>query len=90
MSYQCPECKKNLKTKKSLKRHIETQHQSKEEPKDKKNIKVLEIKAPKKKKPTTEETESGGYHCNNCGATLTKGQDPCPACGEALNWEGIE
>lgn len=87
MSFQCLECQKVLKTKKSLKRHMETQHHSPKEPAGK-EIKILEIKMPATKKPASPEPK--GYHCNNCGAALSKGQTPCPACGEALNWEGIE
>lgn len=44
----------------------------------KKSPEVLKIKKPNKKE--------GGFHCLDCGHTLTKGQNPCPSCGESLAW----
>jgi len=44
------------------------------------------------KKPETRGSspESGGYHCNDCGAAVKKGQEICPGCGEQLIWKGVE
>jgi len=91
MEYKCDQCTpaKFFKTKARLRRHEGRVHD-----KDKGKsaagsaaAPIFEVKKPSKK---TNAPEPGGYHCNNCGAPLTKGQDPCPACGEELNWEGIE
>jgi hypothetical protein len=30
------------------------------------------------------------YHCNNCGASLRKGENPCHNCNERLIWDGIQ
>ncbi len=35
------------------------------------------------------EAQAGGYHCLGCGGTLTKGQNPCPGCGEPMTWDNI-
>ena len=89
MAYQCEICKKVLKTKKSLKRHMETQHPQK--PEDDSIIQTFEIKAPKK--PGGEAThtlENTGFHCIGCGGEIAKGQNPCPHCGAELDWKAVE
>ena len=98
MSYQCPTCQKVLKTKKSLNRHIKTQHPEQPGPgsetKEKPAVKALEVLAIKKppehkEKTETKEPETSGYHCVGCGGQLSKGQNPCPTCGAELDWSQV-
>lgn len=92
MPYNCQYCGKSFKSKKSKDRHeMETcPDRPEKEPGGKADVRVLEIKKPPVKKPASEKTESINYQCLGCGASLSKGQTPCPACGEPLNWGDIE
>ena len=99
--YNCPGCHKVLKTKKSLNRHIETQHPGgklehpRGNPGDTPKLKktstpTLEIKAPKVKKETVFEGTQGRYHCIDCGKDISKGDARCPHCGTQLDWSQVE
>lgn len=82
--YQCPHCPKVFASKASLNAHIKRMHPEPAgdpggpgEPGEN-NFDVQP--PPAEKKP---------YHCLNCGEPLSKGQNPCPRCGEALDWSGL-
>jgi len=88
--YSCPHCSKNVK---NLRKHIKRMHpdqvakgeQPKAEPKTSVKTLELNVKPPEKKEPK-KESEVQGYHCIDCGALITKGQNPCPNCGTYLDW----
>lgn len=103
MAYQCPECQKILKTRKSLNRHLENQHQkgvppgptgSPPGPAGPVVIKVaqkpvkLEIKKPEFKKEPAQ-ADARGYHHIDCGGDLVRGQSPCPRCGKEIDWSQV-
>ena len=92
--YVCPHCQKQVK---DLKGHIARAHPDKvrgekpavqNEPKGKVLELVLEAKAEKSKEPGSEPV-AALYHCVDCGAGLTKGQNPCPSCGAHLDWSQL-
>lgn len=80
--YICPECQKQLKTKKSLASHLANVHGKKPGGSSEPSAEVQTLTIEKPGGPKAE----GGFHCVDCGATLTKGQTPCPNCGVALEW----
>ncbi|OGO29966.1 MAG: hypothetical protein A2Z29_04680 [Chloroflexi bacterium RBG_16_56_11] len=45
------------------------------------DVETLEIEAPEEARDT--------YHCTACGGPLSRGQDPCPKCGESLDWKAV-
>ena len=89
--YVCPHCHKSVK---DLKSHIARLHpdqvDNKTQPEKTKPTtkgKQLEIEKPETK--TKEKESAGAYHCLGCGATVSKGQNPCPSCGQALDWSQV-
>lgn len=84
-TYICPICHIQVK---DLKGHTARMHKGKTTPPKsppKTKGKTLELKTPAKK----ETTEPRGYHCIDCGAVVTKGQNPCPNCGAHLDWSSL-
>jgi len=88
--YMCPHCNVQVRY---LKRHIARMHpetlktKTKREATPKTKGKKLELKTPLKK--SLEKAVEQGYHCVDCGGSLTKGQTPCPGCGATLDWRGL-
>ncbi len=86
-TYKCPYCHQWFR---DVKGHIARMHkgespEQKAEAEPKGKGKTLELKTPPKK----EKTETAqGYHCIDCGAAVTKGQNPC-SCGATLDWSSL-
>ena len=98
MEYKCDQCEPNkfFKTKDGLRQHekrmhpdipVGTPNPAEVETPNPAADEVFEVKPPEKKDTPA---KPGTHHCLGCGAPVSKGQSPCPGCGEALNWEGIE
>ena len=83
-TYTCPVCHANVK---DLKGHIARMHPESPAPAKKTTAKKLEL-APQPK-PKEEKPGSSGFHCIDCGQTLTRGQTPCPGCGHPLDWSRL-
>lgn len=84
--FVCPDCQKQLKTNKSLKRHQETQHQGGDSGEEG-ELEVLEVKVPETAAPPGK----GGYHCVDCGQSdISLGDQNCPGCGCDLDWSGMQ
>ena len=83
--YQCKYCSKILKTKKSLNRHEKEvcPGRPKGEETPVVEVSTFEVKKPS---PKTKETGEKSYHHIDCGGPLKKGQTPCPACGQFVDW----
>jgi len=91
MQYQCPQCPKIFPKKSSLDAHIKRMHSEPlpatppatptAPPATKSKFEV--------KKPPKKVVEAALYECNACHAELSKGQNPCPNCGEEMNWSGL-
>lgn len=86
--YTCPHCYKQVR---DLPAHIARMHPEKSgadnRPEPDTNAQdndALVIKPPEAK------TEAKQYHCINCGTALSYGQNPCPNCGEPLDWAALE
>ena len=80
--YVCPECNAQVR---DLKGHTARMH-SKSESETKTTAKTLELDVKTKKK---EATQAQGYHCVDCGAAISKNQNPCPNCGTSLDWSQV-
>jgi len=39
--------------------------------------------------PRTKEETPAGYHCVDCGGSISKGQANCPGCDCALDWGAV-
>lgn len=99
--YNCPVCKKAIKHRHNLERHISEQHpdykpgEAKAKTKPAKVVKKtpganLKIKPPEVKTNDNPATlKEAGFHCADCDAEVAKFQTPCPACGKGLNWAGL-
>ncbi len=88
--YTCPICQKTVK---NLREHTARMHKTPApgespapaaNPPESPPVKAekFEITPPAPKAKTT-------YHCVDCGATVNRGQSPCPECGAELDWSGI-
>lgn len=84
--YKCDQCDPNkfFSSKAKLNRHVARIHGK---AKGNATGKTFEVKKPATK---TSSPEPKTYYCISCGYPIRKGWTPCPNCGEALNWEGIE
>jgi DNA-directed RNA polymerase subunit RPC12/RpoP len=78
-----------------LKEHIARMHTDKQpqneaapEPRTKSTGRQLELQVKTKAKREVE-TETIVYYCVECGAALTKDQNPCPNCGTELDWSQV-
>lgn len=47
----------------------------------------FEIKKPSVK---LEDVDGFRYYCADCEKDLTKGQNPCPGCGETIDWDRLQ
>jgi len=83
MQYKCDKCDKYFTSKKKKTDHERRAHPATEQPN---KPATLEVKPPAKK---TKEKPATGYHCVDCGASVSKGQDHCPSCGAHLDWSQI-
>ncbi len=85
MSYICPTCNKELKTKKSLARHTEKYHAGEPappgtpEPEPGNKPEPLEIVKPP-------EGAGATYECGDCGHEIKQGDKTCSGCGGELVW----
>lgn len=92
--YQCPECQKELKSKRSLDNHRAKYH----------NVAVPlpapSVTVPAKEPAKVPAEEEGDlqinvgnpgkvYQCADCGAPVTRDMPACPECGETLVWEMV-
>lgn len=79
---ECPYCHKQFG---NLKNHILMKHQAQqiEQPVE---LTKEDLIGKKEKPPAPEHIT---YHCNNCGAELKKGENPCWQCDEHLSWDSI-
>jgi len=87
--FDCPTCHKVLKSKRSMERHQANFHSADPLAKQKAGTvdnasnnasnETLELETP------PEQT----FECGACNAKITRGQEKCPGCGEALDWSGI-
>ena len=81
--YQCDQCPKLFSSKAKLWRHQARVHGK---AKGDATGKTFEVKKPIEKVISSKPDD---FYCINCGSSISKGQTPCPKCGEPLNWEGI-
>lgn len=89
-NFTCPVCKKKCK---NLKMHTQIMHPTsggtpktgKEKPAKDVSMELPESQDFELTKPD-KKTATAQYHCVDCGAPLTKGQTPCPGCGNPLEW----
>jgi len=79
---ECPYCHKQYG---NLKNHILMKHQA--ETGQEMPLELTKEDLLKQREPP-QETKT--YTCNNCGAKLRKGENPCWQCGQRLIWEGIK
>jgi len=83
MQYKCDDCEKLFTTKKKRSDHQRRMHPATEQPNAPEK---LVIKTPPKKEKKEAAT---GYHCIDCGKTVTKDEDRCPGCGAHLDWSQL-
>jgi len=81
---ECPYCHKQYG---NLKNHVLMKHQAETGKEMPLELTKEDLLGSKEKEPPQ---ESKAYTCNNCGAKLRKGENPCWQCGERLIWEGID
>lgn len=81
--YICPDCQKQLKSKRSLEQHRVKYHGGQPAAPASSDAAELEIQ------PPAADTGDTVYQCSNCGGKVSKGMPACPGCGLGLNWEGL-
>jgi len=86
--YKCPQCDRFFSSKAKVNQHVKRFHERANPP--------AAVTAPGDKpaefsikKPPAKKQAATSYHCNGCQGTVTKGQNPCPHCGESLAWENV-
>lgn len=86
----CPDCKKELKNKSSLRAHRAKFHKpiAPEDlpPDDTDDDDDDEFTI----ETDDDQIDDTTYYCHNCGhEPIRRGAQQCPSCGVALNWQGI-
>lgn len=79
--FVCDQCHKELKSKRSLARHIEAIHGSGKQKNPENESLEIEVEP----EPEYE------YECEACDTKITRGMDTCPNpnCGKPLDWSGL-
>lgn len=91
MQYKCDKCDKYFTSKKKKTDHERRVHTATEQPgapatEQPGTPATLQVKPPPQK---TKEKAATGFHCVDCGASVTKGQDRCSSCGCHLDWSQV-
>jgi len=81
MPYNCPECHKSLKSKRSLDRHTEKFHAA--DNSDNQDAETLDLDIEK------DNASPKTFHCGNCDTVINQGAETCPGCGQPLDWNGL-
>lgn len=91
-TYVCDICQKQVKNLKDHKKRVHPveSEQSELGKKDEINqITKTKFRTLKLKTPKHKAVDEKTYHCAACGTKVTKGLNPCPGCGESLEWGGF-
>ena len=80
----CPICGESYK---NVKNHILLKHQTGSAPQLNENKTPVELT--KDDLLGRKQPEETNFTCNNCGAELKAGENPCRNCGAPLDWSGL-
>ncbi len=73
----CPHCNAEVK---DLALHIKRQHPGQTDDADAGGNQNLELDTGR------DDETAQGYHCVDCGGSITHRQEQCPGCGTELDW----